>query len=119
MSRAVRAAAPGQDHQEQGSCVRVRRAALGPGTEGAPVGHDLDQAVLGEAAQRLDDGVAGHAVVLSQVRHRGQPLARFPLPGLAAAPQVCLDLAGGQFRFPWRHAVHDRKPALTCAHCLY
>lgn len=56
-----------------------------------PVRHDLDQAVLGQAAQGLDDGVPGHAVMLGQFGHGGQPLAGLPFPGAEPSAKVVLD----------------------------
>ena len=46
-----------------------------------------------------DSGVPGRAGQQETVS--GQPLARFPFSSRAAAPQVVLDLVGGQLRSPW------------------
>ena len=95
-----------------------RSADLLPRAECSPVRHDLDEAVISQAAQCLDDGVPGHAVMLRQFGHSRQPLAGLPFPGAAPSAQVVLDPARGQLRSPWRHADHDRKIGLTCAHRL-
>lgn len=69
---------------------------LFPRTERSPVGHDLNQAVVGQTAQCLNDGVPGHAVMLSQLGYGWQALARLPFPGVAPSAQVVFDPARRQ-----------------------
>jgi hypothetical protein len=73
-----------------------RCADLFPRAECSPVRHDLDQSVIGQAPQCLDDGVPGHAVMLRQLGHSRQPLARLRFP------RRCTAGAGSRRRVPER-----------------
>ena len=75
------------------------------GAEGAPLRHDLHQAVVGEPPHRFGDGGAAGAVVLREGGDGGQGVAAGPFARADPAPQVGFDPAGGQFARSWWHMV--------------